>query len=369
MILHLVTDEKFTDYAIKQFSDFINSSEFILVTYVDDPLKYVSLEQNVRVIKYGSEEYNNLCENLDKYKAILSHGLFERWQQEIILKAPSNVKVAWMFWGGEVYGLPICRNKFLSFSSKLLHWAKRLAYIIKRKNDYNSYSNIPIEVFKRIDYCLTDEYEEFEFANNLLRTNMKHLWYNYYSIEDTVGSLANKSVNGENILIGNSSTFESNHLMALKKLRRFSLKNKKIIVPLSYGDSWLKARLLKLGKFLFPKNFEALVSFMPREEYNMIMCSCAYVVMPHYRPQAFGNILTALWLGAKVFISNKNIVYPFYKRLGVHFYTLETDLTTKELEVPLSQTIINKNREILMKEYSRDAMKPRIQNVVEELNR
>jgi hypothetical protein len=76
-----------------------------------------------------------------------------------------------------------------------------------------------------------------------------------------------------------------------------------------------------------------------------------------------------LWLGAKVFISNKNIVYPFYKRLGVHFYTLETDLTSKELESPLSQTIINKNREILMKGYSRDAMKPRIQNVVEELNR
>jgi hypothetical protein len=140
-------------------------------------------------------------------------------------------------------------------------------------------------------------------------------------------------------------------------------------VPLSYGDSWLKTRILKIGKILFSKNFEALVSFMPREEYNKIMCSCAYVVMPHYRPQAFGNILTALWLGAKVFISNQNIVYPFYKRLGVHFYTLETDLTSKELESPLSQTIINKNREILMKEYSRDAMKPCIQKVVEELNR
>ena len=369
MILHLVTDEKFTDYVIKQFSDFINSSEFILVTYIDAPLKYISLEQKVCVIRYGSEEYNNLCNSLDKYKAILSHGLFEKWQQEIILQVPCNLKVAWMFWGGEVYGLPICRNRFLSFSSKLLHWTKRLDYTIKRKKYYNSYSNISIEVFKRIDYCLTDEYEEFEFAQKLLGTTMKHLWYNYYSIEDTVGVLADKSINGENILIGNSSTFESNHLMALNKLRRFNLKNKKIIVPLSYGDSWLKTRLLKLGKFLFPKNFEALVSFMPRDEYNMVMCSCAYVIMPHYRPQAFGNILTALWLGAKVFISNKNIVYPFYKRLGVHFYTLETDLTLKELESPLSRTIINKNREILMNEYSRDAMKPCIQTVVEELNR
>lgn len=369
MILHLVTDEKFTDYAIKQFSDFINSSEFILVTYIDAPLKYVSLEQNVRVIRYGSEEYNNLCENIDKYNAILSHGLFEKWQHEIILKSPSNVKVAWMFWGGEVYGLPVCRDKFLSFSSMLLHWSKKLIYTIKGKSDNNSYSNIPIEVFKRINYCLTDVYEEFEFAQKQLGTTMKHLWYNYYSIEDTVGVLANKSVNGENILIGNSSTFESNHLMTFNKLRGFNLNRKKIIVPLSYGDSWLKARILKIGKILFSKNFEALVSFMPREEYNKIMCSCAYVVMPHYRPQAFGNILTALWLGAKVFISNKNIVYPFYKRLGVHFYTLETDLTSKGLESPLSQTIINKNREILIKEYSRDAMKPRIQNVVEELNR
>lgn len=368
MILHLVTDEKFTDYAIKHFSAFVGSSEFVMVTYFDVPLRYLQLAENVRVVRYKSEEYQQLLDFLPNYTTVLSHGLFESWQHEIILAAPSSVKVAWMCWGGELYGLPQCRMQFLSLSAKFLYYTKRFIHWLKGIKDNAEISRVPLSVFQRIDYCLTDEREECDFANQLLGTNMRHLWYNYYSIEETIGALADSQVNGMNILLGNSSTFESNHIMVLRKLRKMDLDIAQIILPLSYGDSWLRARLIQWGKLFIPKHYSALTTFMPREEYNRIMQSCGVVVMPHYRPQAFGNILTALWMGAKVFLSEKNIVYPFYKRLGLHFYTIENDLTQEQISTHLPEESILHNRAILLAEYSAESMFPRVKSVVEELN-
>lgn len=368
MILHLVTDEKFTDYAIKHFSAFAGSSEFVMVTYFDAPLRYLQLAENVRVVRYRSEEYRQLLDSLANYSAILSHGLFESWQHEVVLAAPSSVKVAWMCWGGELYGLQQCRMQFLSPSAKMLYFTKQFIHWLKRIKYDAEISRVPLSVFQRIDYCLTDEREECDFANQLLGTKMRHLWYNYYSIEETIGALADSQVKGMNILLGNSSTFESNHIMVLRKLRKMDLGRTQVILPLSYGDSWLRARLMQWGRMFMPKHYSALTTFMPRQEYNRIMQSCGVVIMSHYRPQAFGNILTALWMGAKVFLSEKNIVYPFYKRLGLHFYTIEHDFTQEQISTPLPEEYIQHNRAILAAEYSAEAMLPRVKSVVEELN-
>lgn len=368
MILHLITDEKFADYAIKQLSAFAGSSEFVLVQSADMPLRYVQSAEKVRIVRYKSEEYNQLLGSISQYACVLSHGLFEPWQWEIILACPQSVTVAWMFWGGEVYGLPQCGMRFLSPSARVLYRCKQIAYWLKGKTMTVGISQVPLSVFKRVDYCLTDEREECDFANQLLGTSMQHLWYNYYSIDETVGALIDTQVNGMNILLGNSSTFECNHLMIMRKIKSMRLHDQQLILPLSYGDTWLRERLLYIGKKWFGTHFMALTSFMPRDEYNRIMQSCGVVIMPHYRPQAFGNILTALWLGAKVFMSKKCIAYPFFKRLGVHFYTVENDLTQEQLSMPLSVDLVQHNRTILSAEYSVETMLPRINQLIEQLN-
>ena len=94
-------------------------------------------------------------------------------------------------------------------------------------------SQVPLSVFKRVDYCLTDEREECDFANQLLGTWMQHLWYNYYSIDETVGALIDAQVNGMNILLGNPSTFECNHLMIMRKIKSMRLHDQQMSLPLS----------------------------------------------------------------------------------------------------------------------------------------
>ncbi len=369
MILHLVTDEKFTDYAITHFMAEPATSVFVLVQYYNIPITHVKQKDQVRIIRYGSEDYKSLLASLDQYACVFSHGLFGKWQEEVILHTPSSVKVAWMCWGGEIYGLPRLRNQFLSASAKFLLAIKRLMYRLRRKQLTEDISYVSQSTFNRINYCITDSVEEFEYVNKHLGTNMQHIWYNYYSIEETVGALKDQIVNDMHILLGNSSTFECNHLMAMCQLSRIGLmSNQQVILPLSYGDSWLRERLLQLGPHILHKHFRALTEFMPREEYNQIMCSCGIVIMPHFRQQAFGNILTALWLGAKVFVSKHSIVFPFYARLGLHVYTIEDDLTKEAISAPLSAELQQHNRSVLLAEYGAEAMRPRINQLIEQLN-
>lgn len=364
MILHLVTDEKFTDYAITHFVAEPTTSVFVLVQTYDYTISHIK-QDKVRVIRYGSDEYHALLASLDQYACVFSHGLFEKWQEEIILHTPSSVKVAWMFWGGELYGLPRLRNSFLSPSAKCLYTLKRFVYMLKGKKLLDGISYVSQDTFNRVDYCITDSVEEFDYANKHLGGHMQHIWYNYYSIEETVGALQNEKINAMHILLGNSSTFECNHLMAMRQLSKLGLADdQQLILPLSYGDRWLGERLMTIGPKLLGEHFRALTEFMPRDEYNRIMTSCGVVIMPHYRPQAFGNILTALWLGAKVFVSKHSVSYPIYARLGLHVYTIEDDLTHEALSAPLSAELQQHNRTILLAEYGADAMRPRINNLI-----
>ena len=372
MILHLITNDKFADYAIKQFLDTNSKSVFVLVVSNSEyNIDKVVAIQNVKVVVYKSKEYSQLLQTLDNYKAIISHGLFEKWQEEILIAAGNNIKTAWVFWGGDVYGRPELIKDFLSCKSKYIFYAKRLNNFFKNKRSNFLLYYADINTFKNLSYCLNDVHEEVEFMRNKINPKIKELWYNYYSIEETIGDLKDKVINGKNILIGNSSTLENNHLDAFSKLKQFDLTNRNVIVPLSYGQIWLRRFLLKRGNRVFKDSFYPLVDFLSIDEYNKKILSCSVVIMPHYRPQAMGNLLTAFWLGSKVYMSKKSMLYDYFKRLSVHVFSIEDDLVKSNMDAlePLSPDLHKHNQNILIQEYGKENMKIRINKLVEELRK
>lgn len=372
MILHLLSDDKFADYAIKQFLETDTKSEFILVVPTNEyKLQRIVAIEKIKIVKYKSEEYNKLLKSLHNFIAIVSHGLFEKWQEEIILASSKETKIAWVFWGGDIYGRPEYIKSFLSVKSKVLFFVKQLKSSVKKKelNPQIYFANI--NTFKRINYCLTDVPNDFNFVKSNINSYMKALWYNYYSIEQTIGDLKDKVINGNNILIGNSSTLENNHLDAFSKLKQFDLSNRNVIVPLSYGQIWLRRFLLKQGNRVFKDSFYPLVDFLSLDEYNKKILSCSVVIMPHYRPQAMGNLLTAFWLGSKVYMSKKSMLYDYFKRLSVHVFSIEDDLVKSNMDAlePLSLDLHKHNQNILIQEYGKENMKIRINKLVEELSK
>jgi hypothetical protein len=179
----------------------------------------------------------------------------------------------------------------------------------------------------------------------------------YYPLEFIFEGSAELKVKGNNILIGNSSSITNNHIEVFNILRKANIGTSNLIVPLSYGDKTYRDKIIRSGNKFFKDAFNPLTSFMRLQDYNKILQSCGIVIMNHYRQQAFGTIIGMVWMGAKVFLSNKNTIYHYFIRIGLVVYNIEQDLLNqKDSLTCLSENEINQNRRILKSEISSEEL-------------
>jgi len=366
MVLHFVTDEKFTDYAIAQFSAPDMHSDIVCLN-TSDHMNLVTLRQHVRVMcPYTREFMDFLDKNLSKYAAIVLHGMhWGPWQNVILHKVPANVKVAWYFWGGEIYARSDVRiNQYAPFTKFVvkIRDIKKFFTNTKKNTDWE----LPYEMYKRVDYCLTAEHEEYEYAKAFLQNDMEFIWYTCYDIDAMLGSLKDASCNGNNVIVGNSATGDCNYFDVLPRLRRALKPEQKVILPLSYGAPWISKVVPKYAKLFLGKASQPLLDFMPREEYNKILQSCSIMIMDQYVPQAQGNILTGLWLGMRVYMSEKSIAFKFFKRLGFKVFSFESEFKKYGLtSLPIEDVFVNKK--LMIEWYSKEHVMQSAKNVVEIL--
>src|SRR5690606_8564482 len=123
-----------------------------------------------------------------------------------------------------------------------------------------------------------------------------------------------------------SAFYTNNHLEAFELLKNIDLGKKKIICPLSYGNRNYAKKIADKGKKRWKDNFVPLFKLMPLHEYNEYLRLCGIVIMNNYRQQAVGNILTMIWMGAKVFLNEETSLYKYLKRIGVFVFSISTDL-------------------------------------------
>lgn len=365
MVLHILSDDKFTDYAIKQFQAEEMQSEMVVIPSGAGHL--FTICDKVRVISYPSSQFIELLSNLGNYSGIILHGIFWKYCEDIIIATPQNVKIAWYFWGGELYSRPDVLGQFLAPLTKFLY----KLHVLRKRKFSSVVWRLPLNLFQRIDYCLSDEEEEFFFAKQYIGSKIKYLWYSCYSLEETVGSLIDKYSSGSNIMLCNSAALESNVFDAILRLHKPSyrkkIKDQNVIMPLSYGSLWIKNLMLRIGSKCF-RHFIPIVDFIPREEYNRILLNCSTIILPYYSPAAQGNIITALWLGMRVYLSGKSISYNYFKRLGVYIYSFETDFVEFGFSM-LSNDEVEHNREILRKEYGKINVIAKAKQLIHELNK
>lgn len=355
MILHLLTDEKFSDYVIEQFSEPEMRSEFVLVPS-NGALHLVKRIDQCRVVWARSKAFKDLLDGLGAYTGIVLHGLFwSRWQTPVLKAVPDHVKVAWVCWGGEIYS---CRESGYTFRAPFTRLFLKVRHLFKRDSDKRSFDwEVPKELYKRLDYCTTSIEEEFEYAKSFFQNDMRHVWYTYYSVEETVGPLMEEHCHGNNIWMGNSAAVCNNHLdmmFLLAKIKyRSRIKGRKLVTPLSYGEPWMRSIVDRVGLFLFKDSFKPLRRFLPRDKYNALMLDCSTLIIGATEPLAQGNIITALWLGMRVYLSEKSMSYHFFNRIGAVVFSLEKDLS-KYFFSSLSDEEVRKNREVLSRVYGKE---------------
>jgi hypothetical protein len=355
MILHVVVDEKFIDAAYRIFEEvYPGQNEFLLVSK-HKVFKYIKIAP-VKTISWINFLGNSFIKSLSKYDMVIFHSL-DGIKTKILAKIPKDIPVVWIGWGGDYYHL-ITRDNFdlLQPMTSRIFIENTLSQRITMKDKIKlTIENIYFKkigtkgIINRINYfspVLREEYELVkrsipDFQPSILR-GARHLE------DDTIRDFENNTISNTNILVGNSASYENNHLDAFELLSTIEIGDRKVIVPLSYGDTVYRDVVIDYGKKYLGDNFTPIIYFMPIDEYVKLISSCSVVIMNHLRQQALGNIIIMIYLGAKVFLNKNNPVYEFFKKESVYIYVINDLLEDKkQINTRLSQSEIETNREIL----------------------
>jgi len=365
-ILHLASDDKFIDQAAPVFERAFPGKNYILVFSNSSTLRYVKLRPNkVIVTSFSFLGRPKVKKSFFKnYDLVVFHSLGNLLYPEIY-NIPKDIPIVWLGWGYDYYDLIDDPNNFLmnktrelsdnmrtftlrSYFRKFLRCGSKFFGIAKSRKT-------AIERVSLFSPVLENEY-------NLVKNSAK--WnefphearWNYGTIEDhLVKGFEDQQVESNNILVGNSASFTSNHIEILHLLKKQRVNSRRVIVPLSYGDRKYALKVVEVGEKLFDKSFKPLMDFMPIDLYVRKIKQCGYVIMNHKRQQAVGNIVIMLYLGARVFLREENPAYSFLKGIGVELSSIQQlEVHSYLLDTPLSENQREKNKQLVSDYWSRE---------------
>lgn len=371
--LHIVKDEKFIDMGWESFERaFPGQNEFItfsfnrkMVFVKNTPIKTVNplFLLNPFFIKRMLERDVIFIHFLGAVGALLVNLL------------PKSTKVCWIGWGADYYDFVEAyqKEKYLPLTSNLArkHWFSLQSSNLKRVLKRLIYVSLDLvglgkkNAVERVQYFAPVIKEDYDLVASVFGKKFpKYVSWNYGNLEDHhLRRFYGERVKAENILLGNNATFPNNHLDAFSLIAPRINDSSKLIVPLSYGDKHYRDEIVIAGKFLFNEQFRPLIDFLPPEEYFEILQSCGQVVMNHVRQQAYGNVILALCLGARVYFNPKSPLYSFLRRKGCVVFSIYDFGKIS----PLSEEEVQRNIGIMESIFSRENETRRTKSLVEAI--
>lgn len=375
MILHIVQDEKFIDKAYRMFEKVSpGNNKFIMESNKQKEFKYIKNTPITVVSRYKFLS-KKFAQSLAQYDFIIFHAIFTDDYLQLAMNADKNIKFVWIGWGSDynfIYG-----DLYLKKTSKLYQSiSKENKSSIKEeiKQKIKQFINKRIflrdvndreKAINRINYFAPVLEEEYVLVKKSFKNfKPKFIDWNYGSVGDSLGGCLDKKINGNNILIGNSASFENNHLEAFDKVKKLNIGKRKIIVPLSYGNEIYGREIIKYGQKMFGDHFYPLVDFMSIIEYHKIISSCSIVVMNHLRQEATGNVTIMLYLGAKIFLNTENQFFQFLKNSGAIIFTMD-ELNNENICNNLTDEEVEVNRNILRNFIDEDVILTKTKNLID----
>lgn len=373
-ILHIVKDEKFFEPTIQNFEadDRLLNRSVMMVNSPNYTFKFIKKKDKVNLV-YGEEALKK--ELAGDYDVVYFHSL-QTVLYRLVDYIPDDKIVIWWCWGFELYStlegmkplisvplyLPLTR-KYLSekksFQTKFKDTIKELfaGYIWNYRRK---------KVLKRVDYfqpVLPIEY-------TLLKENRSFRAREFYSYKSLDGfcDIDCDSAGKGNILFGNSSSYTSNHLDAWELIKHYVQSESEVIVPMNYGFVDYADYFTKQASHSNVK-VNVLRSFLPIDEYYLLLNSCSYAVFGILRQQAMGNIYYCLQRGMKLFLYKDSIVYKDLKKSGYIVFAIE-NINIDSFRVPLTEKQIAQNRSALRKdaEYRNSIYEKVIGELIEKKN-
>ena len=369
-VIHFITDDKFLNSTIEMFEEIEElNNRYLIISDEETPFHFLT---STKVEKIKTSDINNVILDPTSTDVIVIHNL-SSLPCEYIKEIHPRIKVVWFSWGFDTYNnqkpqfplIPLkhqIKPKTMNLRYRLRFWNESLRLFFKNTNkNILIKRHIFIDSIHRIDYYSGVFPIEYDFLKKHPFFRAKQILFSYPFEKDTI-----KKENlyhdifpkGKTIQIGNCGKILSNHRNTFWLLQKMDLKDRKILVPLSYGGNNLyRSTVYEKGRQLFGDKFIPLTSFIELDKYIELTKSVSVAIYNIIRQMAVGYILLNLWNGAKVFLPEDSINYKHFKSLGYKVFSLEKDLNQKAIDTFLSDEDIIENRKKILKYHSYIAMK------------
>ena len=374
-LLHIINDEKFVNAVINQFDIAEDQQSYYLLPvsnfsnakYLNDKFK---THQNIYFNLYGTTDYFSCIDKINPDFLII-HGLSNK-HKFILKKLDNKFKVVWNSWGRDIFSMKKLNHR--------MYKAETRTIITETEKSQNTYKRKIGKLFywfllkeRRIQYDTENFLKYIDFISTVVKEDyyalkeaypetdkIKYLNFNY----GVVNFDKTEFTQGKDIIVGNSANPENNHIESFNLLNNSDLKDKKIVVPLSYGGNqhYIK-KIIESGENLFGAHFKPLNTFLKKVEYENILDNIGVAIMNQSHQHAMGNIIYLLSNGVKVYMDYNNTAAKYLLRIGAKIFNVETEIDFS----PLSKKEKDNNKLIMIKHYDTQAIKKRTQNYVDRL--
>ncbi len=374
MILHLVHDDKVIPRMISLFEQYNpHNNYFVCVSCKNKKsLRFLSDNPNI-IMAYSKEETVIDWKTIDKI-CIHYFDLHKAYYLYIynFFRQLKNKTIIWFMWGGDIYsrleryGFKILsdNNSFLTINTLkaqrsikdfMVHcfwdvYGCVISYVAK----YFFQTTVNYVVSSENEYELFKKYYTFKNCIGVLP-------FTYYSIEDTLGELVDKEVSGNAVIIGHNAGASCNHEYILDFIKDVDFNQRMIILPMNYGIHPSYSKIIECKYNDVFSNVQYLNNFLPLNEYNSIMLSASTFIYGNFRQEAWGNILVALYLGGKVYLSINSPLRIWCENLGFIFFILED--IAKTYNISLTDEDKKHNRKIAFENFSRKQNEDNIKRI------
>lgn len=362
-ILHILDPSIISESTFSLFEKLDFQQRYVVVSGSTDNWKLDRKQLDKVVFLQGNDK-----ELIDQLKEEIKSADIIFLQALSVLKAKAinavNDKTKFYIWGLWGYAL---YNMAQYFKYKQSSYSTQLdsnPSLLQKIKDYYTFRIVYKKAVKKLDMCLFLLESDYQLLGEIIQH--RAIWRTacYQTIENILPNPEFK-VNGNSILIGNSSTPSNRHELVFEILGKVNDLDRKAITPLNYGDPDYKQKMLEMGEEKLGSSFEPIVDFLSLDAYTKRIQSCSHVIMAHERQQAFGTILTMLFAGSKLYLSKSSPFYIWFRELGIQLYSVEDDLA-KEIYSELDESLKEMNREIILKNFSESVILNKLTGVVED---
>lgn len=324
-IVHIHSDFKFLNDIYRYECEYFENLMIIIGEKSDNNKKYHNTALFFSPTKKSLGKIIEICKdaNLIVLNDLTQFGC------KIVLALPQDIKIAWRFFGHELYGKK--KKQFLSektkqiwqsgFSKFFLLFKKKVAILFKNAMAHQYYKKQDFgSAVQRIDLFFGLFEDEYLF--------LKTFWPDLPLFLRL--SIGLNKVNSENtlhpkkplIILGNSRNNFNNHADIIDIVE--SLPHPKDIsfkLLFNYGVESPYAEEIRLRARKIP-TIDIVSDFMSAEAFEDLYKNASALVLNAYRQMALGNILAAFRNGVKVYLNEKNITMQWLLKEGFFVFPI-----------------------------------------------